>query len=131
MLASLLPTSILDTYSMSMLSLECKALYIFTNFLVLRIIFLSLSLFHFQDAPEYLTRRTVEVLISLMRFQLQSFCFREIFSFIRGSLSFFFFCFIWWCTLPPFPNTCNILSLQAFWCFPNSKIIRNFRLSFL
>ena len=63
--------SFLETSRLSMLFLECKALCIVINFLVLWYICLSSSLLHFKDGPEYLTRRTAQEFIALMRFLLQ------------------------------------------------------------
>ena len=70
MLASPLPSSFLDIYNLSMLSLRCKDLCIFLNFLILWYIFLS-SLVCFKTGPENLLRSTALVFIPLMRFLLQ------------------------------------------------------------
>ena len=70
MLASLLPPSFLDTYSLSIWSLRCKILSIVVRFPFLR----SISTFiHLKNGPEYLKRMTAEVFIPLMRFMLHSF----------------------------------------------------------
>ena len=55
MQASLFPPSFLDTYSLSVSSLGCKALYIVISFRVLESICLSSSLVHFRNGPVYLT----------------------------------------------------------------------------
>ena len=60
------------TYSVSASSLGIKALCIVNSFLVLWLIYLSSSLTHFKNRPEYLTRETALVLIILMRFLLYS-----------------------------------------------------------
>ena len=73
MLASPLPPSFLDTYSLSTLSLGCNALCMVISFLVLWSICLSSSLVHLRKCPEYLTRGTAQVFIPLMRFLLESF----------------------------------------------------------
>ena len=65
--------SFLDTYSLSMSSLGCNALCAVISFLALLSICLSSSLLHFKNVPEYLTRRTAQVLIPLIRFLLYSF----------------------------------------------------------
>ena len=73
MLASPLPPSFLDTYYLSTSSLGCNALCMVISFLVLWSICLSSSLVHLRKGPEYLTRDTAQVYISLMRFLLESF----------------------------------------------------------
>ena len=73
MLASPLPPSFLETYSLSTLSLGCKALYMVFSFLVLWSICLSYSLVHFKKGPEYLTRGTASVFIPLKKFLQHSF----------------------------------------------------------
>ena len=60
MLASPLPPSFLDIYSMSTSSLGCYALCMVMRFLVLSSICLSSSLVHFRKGPEYLTRGTAQ-----------------------------------------------------------------------
>ena len=59
-----------NTYSMSMLSMECKALSIVIIFLVLRSIYWSSSFLQFKNDPGYLTRGTTEVIILSMWFLL-------------------------------------------------------------
>ena len=66
MMVSPLPPYFLDTYSLSMSSLRCKALCMVINFLVVWSI--CLSLVHFKNNPEYLTRRTALVFILLIRY---------------------------------------------------------------
>ena len=73
MLASPLPPSFLDTYSLSTSSLGCNALCMVISFLVLWSICLSSSRVHLRKGPEYLTSGTAQVFIPLMRFLLESF----------------------------------------------------------
>ena len=73
MLASPLPPSFLDTYSLLSQSLGCNALYTVISFLVIWPICLSSSLIHFKNGPEYLMRSTAQVFIPLIRFLLDSF----------------------------------------------------------
>ena len=68
MLASPLPPSFLDTYSLSTSYLECNALCLVISFLVLWSICLSSILVNFKKGPEYLTRVTARVFIPLIRF---------------------------------------------------------------
>ena len=72
MLVSPLPSSLLDTYSLSIIYLVCKALCIDMSLLVLCSICWSSSLVHFNNGPEHLTRETTQVFILLMRFLLYS-----------------------------------------------------------
>ena len=55
-LASPLPSSFLDTYSLSTSSLECNALCMVISFLVLWSICLSSSLVNLRKGPEYLSK---------------------------------------------------------------------------
>ena len=71
MLSSLLPPFFLDTYTLSMSSLGCKAFLIVINFLVLWSICPRLCFVHPKNGLEDLTRRTAQVFITLMRFLLQ------------------------------------------------------------
>ena len=73
MLASRLPPSFLDTYSLATSSQVCKALYIVISFLFLWSICLSSSLVHLRKDPEYLTSGPAQVFIPLIRFLLLSF----------------------------------------------------------
>ena len=73
MMASSLPPSFLDTYSLSTSSLGCNALCMVISFLVLWSICLSYSRVHLRKGPEYLTGGTAQVFIPLKRFLLESF----------------------------------------------------------
>ena len=68
MLLSPPPLSFLDIYSLSISSLGSTAISIVMNFLVLFSICCSSVLCHFKNGPEYLTRRTAEVFIPLIKF---------------------------------------------------------------
>ena len=72
MLAYSLSPSFLDTYSLPMSYLGCKALCIVINFLVLWSFCLSSSLVRFKNDPEYITRGTAQVSIPLMWFLLRN-----------------------------------------------------------
>ena len=78
MLVRPLPPSFLDTHSLSISALGCKAWCIIINFLVLWSICLSSSLLHFKNGPKFLTRGTAQVFILLMRILLQSFVSRNL-----------------------------------------------------
>ena len=91
MLASPLPPSILDPYSLSMSSLGCSALCMVISFLVLWSICLSSSLVHFRKGPEYLTSDTAQVFIPLITFLLESFVSSSFLVLLRYSLWIFFF----------------------------------------
>ena len=80
----------LDTYSLSMLSLGCKALCFIINFLVFWTICLYLSLVNFKNDPKYLTR-TAQVFFLLMKFLLQSFILRSFLVHLRHSFLIFSF----------------------------------------
>ena len=71
MLASHLPPSFFDTYSLSTSSLECNALCMVISFLFLWSSCLS-HLVHFRKGPEYQTRDTAQAFIPLIRFLLDS-----------------------------------------------------------
>ena len=73
MLASSLPPSCFDAYSLSTSSLRCNALFWVISFLVLRSICLNSSWVHFKKRPEYLTRETAQVFIALIKYLLHSF----------------------------------------------------------
>ena len=88
MLASPFPP-FLDTYSLTMLSLGCKALGMVISFLVLCSICLSSSLVHFKNGPEYLTRRQPNYL-SLLIGSFNIVLFRVVFWFSRDTLFLFF-----------------------------------------
>ena len=98
MLESSLPPSFLDTYSLLTSSLGCNALCMVISFLVLWSICLS-SLVHFKMGPEYLTRGTAKVFISLIRFLLHSFVLSSFLVFLRYSFLIF-----------PFISTCLVVS---------------------
>ena len=68
-----------DAYSLSISSHEGIAVCIVINFLVLGSIYLSSSIVHFKNDPEYLTWGTVQVFIPLMRFLMQSLVSRSFF----------------------------------------------------
>ena len=93
MLASPLPPSFLDTYSLSTSSLGCNALCMVISFLVL--LSICSSLVHLRKGPEYLTRGTAQVFIPLMRFLLESFVsssFRVLLRYSFRIVSFIFTC---------------------------------------
>ena len=115
MLASPLPPSFLDTYSLSTWSLGCNALCMVISFLVLYSICLSSSLVHLGKGPGYLTWGTAEVFIPLMKFLLESF-FRVVFSFSWDILfgSCLLFALVWWCHPLRSPSICRFHFLRAF-----------------
>ena len=97
MLASPLPPSFPNKYSLSTLSLGCNALCMVISFLVLWSICLSSSLVLLRKGPEYLTRGTAQVFIPLMRFLLESFVSSSFLVLLRYSfriLSFIFTCLV-------------------------------------
>ena len=65
---SSLSPSFLDTCSMSVPYMGFKALWTVISFLVLWFSYLNSSLVHFKNGPEYLTRRTAQIFIPLIRF---------------------------------------------------------------
>ena len=67
-LASPLPPSFLDTYSLSTSSLGCNTLCMVISFLALWSICLSSSLVYFKNGPEYLTSGSVFLLLLLYWF---------------------------------------------------------------
>ena len=73
-------------YISSMLSLICKVLCIFINFLVFCSICQSSSHLHLKNSPEYISRRTAQVFIPLMRFLLQSLVSSCLLILLRNSL---------------------------------------------
>ena len=83
MLVCPMPSCFFDTCNLFMPSLECKALYIFIIFLVLWFICWSSSLVHFKNGPEYLVRSIAQMLISFIRFSLQSLVSRSFFISLR------------------------------------------------
>ena len=122
MLASHLPASFLDTYSLSTSSLGCNALCIAINFLVLWSMCLN-SLVHLKNGPEYLSRIQPRYL-SLC----QGFCdivlSRVIFWFFGDTLFYFLFSFplVWWCLLPISLSKCTFSFLRAFWWLLNLEV---------
>ena len=90
MLASPLPPSFLDTYSLSMSSLGCNVLCMVISFLVPWSIYLSSSHVHFKKGPEYLARETAQVFIPLIRFLLHSFVSSSFLVLLRYSFLIFF-----------------------------------------
>ena len=117
MLASTFPPSSLDTYSLSMSSLGCKALCIFMSFLVL-----TLGL---TNVPSILRGRTAQLFISLIRYLLCSLVSSNFHVLLRYSLNIFF---LWtplvsWHPLLIFPSTCMLTFLQAFWFFRDLVVL--------
>ena len=90
MLASPLPSS-LDTYSLSISSLGCKALCIVLSFLVFVSICWNSSLVHFKNGPKYLTRRTAQLFILFIRFLPYSFVSSSFLILLRYFKKFFLF----------------------------------------
>ena len=78
-----------DDDSPSMLSVKCKTLCIVINLFIF-LVHLSFSDVHFKKGPKYLTKRTSQVLIPLIRFLLQNLILR-IFLVMRYSFLIFFF----------------------------------------
>ena len=74
-------------------SLGCKALCIVMNVLVRWRICLNFSLVHFKNDPEYLTKGTAQVFISLMRSLQQGLVSRS-FLVVLLSFSFIFICLL-------------------------------------
>ena len=97
----------LDTYSLSMSSLECKALCTIIIFLIIWSICVHSSLFYFKNSPEYLT-------IAFW----WDFCswpwVWEAFSFFWGTIFLFFqsYPLVWWCPLPIISNSVVIFLLS-------------------
>ena len=94
MLMFLLPPSFLDTWSLSMSSIECRDLSIIINFLFLWSICLSYSLKHFKKDHDYLTRETAKMFILLIRFLLHS-SVSKCFLVLRFSFLTFSFMSVW------------------------------------
>ena len=109
MLATPLPPSFLDTYSLSTSSLWCNALCMVISFLVLRPIWLSFSLVPFKKGSEYLTRITDQVFIPLIRCLLDSFVSSSFLVLLR--YSFLIFSFI---------STCLMISTSK---MPNYSLV--------
>ena len=105
MLVSPLPPSLLDTYSLSTLSLGCNALCMVISFLVLWSISLSFSLVHFKNGPEYLPRGQSRYL-SFWQSYYDRVLSRVIFWFFWDTLFKIFLSFplVWCCQLPLSPS---------------------------
>ena len=102
-LASPLPSSFLDTYSLSMLSLGCKAFYMVISFLVPFV--LSSSLVYLRKGLEYLTRGTAQVFIPLNWFRPESFVSSSFLVLLRYPFEFCLsFPLILWCQPPRCPS---------------------------
>ena len=116
MLVSPLPPSVLDTCSLSLSHLGCKALCIVISFLVLLSVCLSSSLIYFKNCPEYPISGTAQLFIPLMRFLLQSLVSRCFLVLLKYFFLFFFLSslLVGRCSLPIFPSTCDFLSLRVF-----------------
>ena len=89
----------------------------FINFVILWLICLRHVLVHFKNRPDYLTRGTAQLLISLLRFLQQSFVSSFLIRLRYSVLFFLSSLFVWWSPLPIFPNICNLPFLQAFYSF--------------
>ena len=98
------------TYCQSTSSLGCKSLCIVIRFLVLWFICWSSTLVHFKNVPEYLTKGTAPVFISLMRFLLYSSVSSSFL--VLLNCSFFMFQFI---SAYLMVSASNIPFLRAFW----------------
>ena len=79
------------TKSLFMSSLEYKAQCMVINFLVLWSMYLSSSLVHFRNGPEYLTGGTAQMFIPFMRLLLLSLALRSFLVLLRYSFLIFFF----------------------------------------
>ena len=116
----------LDAYCLSILSLGRKAMY--------RVIIFSYSshlssfLVLFKNCPEYLTRRTAQMFIPLMRFLQQNFVLTSFLALLSNSfLIFLSSLLVWWCplqffllfliVLPKCYNGSLILRFYFFGCF--------------
>ena len=88
-LVSCLLPSFLDVYSLCYLS-DVKPCASSTNFFALWLICLGFSLTHFKNSPDYLTRGTAQVLISLMRFLPQNLILTSFLTRLRSSFLIFF-----------------------------------------
>ena len=82
MLASPIPPTSLDTYSLWTSCLGCNALRMVISFIVLWSICLSSSVVHFKNGPEYLTKDTALVFIALIRFLQHSFVLNRYLAFL-------------------------------------------------
>ena len=93
-LVSLLPPSLHDAYSLSTSFLGCNVLCMVISFLVLWSICLSSSLVHFKNGPEFLTGRTAQIFIPLIRFLLWIFVSSNFLVVLRYTFLIFFFHFL-------------------------------------
>ena len=124
MLASPLLPSFYDTYCLSVSSMGSKTLFIVMSFLVPWSICLCPSLIHFQNGPEYLTRRTAQVFIPLLRFLILSLVSSNflVLQEILFSKLFLLSSLVWWCPHPmclsinKFPFSPCILIFSWFAC---------------
>ena len=115
MLASSLPLSLLDIYSLFMSSLKCQVLCIVINFLVMWSICLSSSLDHFKNGPNNLKRTTVRVFIPFRRFFYAEFVSRSFL--VRPRYFFLVVSFIstyLLCLLPIFRSSCKFHFSERF-----------------
>ena len=127
-LANPLPASFLDTCSLLMLSLKCKALCVVINFLVLRSLHLSSWLVHFSCDAEYLTRSTDGCLFLWWDFYNKPLLLVIFLLFIGFLFLLSLSClFVWWYPLLRFQSTFNFLSLPEIWCF-SGVVVRIFLL---
>ena len=115
MLASPLPPSFRDTYSLSTSSLRYNALCMVISFLVLWSIYLS-SLVNFKNGPVYLTRGQPRY-SSLWQGSYNRVLNQVIFWLFWDTFLKFFLSFplVWWCQVPIFPSICRFSFLRAFW----------------
>ena len=112
-----LPPSFLDIYSLSVLSLECKAVCIVMSFLLLLSICLIFSLVRFKNVPVYHTMGQPRCLyldeISTMKFGFELFaCSHEVFVFFFLTST-----HVLKLPFPIFPNIYKFPFLRAFWFF--------------
>ena len=127
MLASPLPPSFLDTYSLSTSSLGCNALCMVISFLVLWSICLSSSRVHLRKGPEYLTSGTAQVFIPLMRFLLESFFSSSFRVLLRYSFRILLLLLLFY-SLESFPLHRELMVFH--WSLSNSKSPQIFRTLF-
>ena len=89
------------------------------GFLVFWSICWSSSFVHFKNGPEYLTRGTALILITLIRFLLCSLVSSSFLVLLRNTFKNFFLSslVVKWCPLPVFPSTCKLPLLRVLWFF--------------
>ena len=103
----------LGTYSLSTSPLGCNTLSMVISFLVL-CSFCS-SWVHFKNGPEYLTRGTGQVFISLIRSLLYSFVSSNFLVLLKYSFSSFLsYPLVWWRQLPIFLSIWRLSFLRVF-----------------